>query len=72
MKKGLSLFIASTLMLASYGCIWEHHGEEYRGHEENREHKEYRGHEEDRNGGYERDHHDNGDRYEHGDYNEQH
>jgi hypothetical protein len=72
MKKGVSLLIALSLMFASYGCIWDHRGDAYRSHEENREHKEYREHEEHRNDGYEKDHHDNRDQDEHGDYSGQH
>lgn len=67
MRRGLSLFISMTIMLASYGCIVEHREDEYQRHEHNRRHREYRGHEEYRNDGFEKEDHDGKDYDEHKD-----
>ena len=72
MRIVLGLFIASSLILTSYGCVWQHGEGGYQRHEENREHKEYREHKEQRNGGYEGDYHDSRHRDENGDYEDQH
>lgn len=66
-KRGLSLLIGLNLMLMSYGCIFEHRDDEYRGH-----HEEYREHEEQRRGGHERDYDEHRDREEHRDYDDRH